>query len=267
MPEAINCGAVAMSEPAKGGRPSFEEAWRKRFEGFAQLRDDDAGIAGWSPGGLEARMRAFTRAWTGRPAGELWLDAGCGAGTYSRYLANQGLRVVGLDYSLLTAAKAKARDSANCLWVVSDVTKLPLRTGTFDGVVCFGVMQALSQSAPAIVELARQLRPGGQVWVDALNGHCAANLWVRFSRWLRGKPRHLRYESPGRMARLMREAGLIEVQVHWIPILPSRLRVLEPIVEGALVRALLRYLPGVGPLLCHSCLLTARSVASDTHAG
>ncbi len=237
-------------------RPTFENAWRQRFEEFAAVRDDDAGIAGWSTQGLETRMRAFRRVWPGARAGSLWLDAGCGAGTYTRYLATRGLRVVGLDYSLVTAAKAKARDSANCMWGVADVTRLPLRPECFDGVICFGVVQALSGSDPAIRELAAQLRPGGQVWVDALNAHCVANIGVRFSRWLRGKPQHLRYESPRRMRRLMGAAGLVGVRIHWIPIMPARLKALQPIVEGALVGALLRYVPGLGAMFSHSCMLT-----------
>lgn len=238
-------------------RPPFEDAWRRRFEEFAAISDDDAGIAGWSPLGLETRMRAFVRVWPGAQAGALWLDAGCGAGTYSRYLARQGLRVVGLDYSPVTTAKAKAkaRDTEACMWGVADVTRLPLKRGCFDGVICFGVMQALSQSGPAIAELSGQLRPGGGLWVDALNAYCLANLWVRFSRWLRGKPRHLRYESPRRMKRLMEQAGLVDVRIHWIPILPGRLRVLQSAADSAAIGMLLRHVPGLGALLCHSCLV------------
>ena len=65
---------------------TFETAWRSRFEEFASIRDDDAGIAGWSPAGLDARMRRFTGLWRPSREGLRWLDAGCGAGTYTRYL-------------------------------------------------------------------------------------------------------------------------------------------------------------------------------------
>lgn len=242
-------------------RPAFEDAWRKRFEEFATIRDDDAGIAGWSLRGLEARMRAFLRAWNQPRHGALWLDAGCGAGTYARHLASQGLRVVGLDYSPVTASKAKARDTANCMWGVADVTRLPLRPGSFDGVLCFGVMQALSESGPAITELTKQLQPGGELWLDALNANCVANLSLRVARWLRGKPRHLRYESPYRLKRLMEKAGLAEVRIHWIPIMPSRLQWLQPLFETALVRGLIDTVPGLGLIVSHSCLLVGKKPA------
>lgn len=236
-------------------RPSFEDAWRKRFEEFATLRDDDAGIAGWSASGLEVRLRHFFRAWECLAHGKNWLDAGCGAGTYARYLASRGADVVGLDYCLPAAAKARARDTWNCRWAVADVTRLPLRPGGFDGVLCFGVMQALADSAPALRELAAQAGADGEVWVDALNGYCVANVLRRMSRRLRGKPMHLRYESPYRMKRLMEGAGLVNVRIHWIPIMPGRIKGLQRVVESAAAGAFLRHVPGLGALLSHSCML------------
>lgn len=239
-----------------GSQPDFEKRWRERFEEFATLRDDDAGIAGWSSAGLEARFRNFLRVLQGPAHGQSWLDAGCGAGTYSRHLASLGLNVVGLDYCLPAAAKAKARDTGNCCWAVADVTRLPLRPGGFDGVICFGVIQALARSEPAIRELVAQVKDGGEIWVDALNGMCVANVLQRLSRWVRGKPAHLRYESPHRIKRLMNETGLDAVEIYWIPILPAPLRVFQSVAESVFVCTLLRNVPGLGVLLCHSCMLS-----------
>ena len=67
-----------MSNGGPAPRPDFEDAWRRRFEEFATLRDDDAGIAGWSVSGLDVRFRHFVRAWQGSHLGKTWLDAGCG---------------------------------------------------------------------------------------------------------------------------------------------------------------------------------------------
>ena len=46
-------------------KPGFEQEWRSRFIEFADLRDDDAGIAGWSTTGLDARFRFFRSLWRG----------------------------------------------------------------------------------------------------------------------------------------------------------------------------------------------------------
>lgn len=61
---------------------------------------------------------------------------------------------------------------------------------------CFGVVQAVSDSGRIMAELARVIRPGGEVWVDALNAANLAVCWDRLRRRLKRKPMHLRYESP-----------------------------------------------------------------------
>jgi SAM-dependent methyltransferase len=237
---------------------SFEKRWRARFEGFAQHSDDDAGIAGWSRGGLEARMRNFARIWrTDRP-GARWLDAGCGAGTYSRFIADRGIQVCGFDYSFPTIQKARMRAAPGIVWGVADVTRLPAKTGSFDGAVCFGVTQALADSAPALGELCRAVRPGGAIWIDALNRWCLPNLLDTWLRRLRGRPLHLRYESPRKLRELFQANGLVDVHLHWVPILPARLRHLQWLMEARATRWLIHVLPWLGTLVSHAFVLTGR---------
>lgn len=237
---------------------AFETRWRQRFQEFAELRDDDAGIAGWSTSGLEARLRHFLAYWHGARARSLWLDAGCGAGTYSRLLARQGAAVVSVDYSPLTINKARARNGGAGIWVVADVAHLPFRREQFDGILCFGVMQALSKSEPAIRELSERLGPGGELWVDALNAWCVPNLWGRLWRRVEGKPMHLRYESPWALRRALRRAGLRKVTLHWMPILPSRFQRLQRLLEHRSVRFFLRWIPFLGLSVSHSFVIAAQ---------
>src|SRR5437868_2953542 len=124
------------SEPA---RTRFEEQWRERFMEFATQREDDAGIAGWSLSGLETRFRFFRRLWSGAAPGSLYLDVGCGAGTYTRWLSDQGLQVVGLDYSQPTLKKARQRMSPGIPLCAGDATRLPFADASFDGGLCAGV--------------------------------------------------------------------------------------------------------------------------------
>ena len=241
---------------------NFEQRWRRRFERYAGMRDDDAGIAGWSTTGLAARVRHFARNWGGAAPGSLWADLGCGAGTYTRMLAGQGLRVVGTDYSGPTLAKAASRGGA-VGWVQADVTRLPFASGALDGALCFGVMQALSSSVPAFAEIARVVRPGGQLWVDALNRWCLPHLTAMLWRRLRGRAYHLRYESPWRLRRSARALGLQEVRILWLPILPGRLQRWQPLVESQPFVAALRIVPLLGALLSHSFVLVARVPARN----
>jgi len=237
------------------GKETFESSWRARFEEFAADRDDDAGIAGWKTSGLEARLRRFVGLWTLRKSGEYWLDAGCGAGTYTRLLRAQGIQVVGIDYSLPTILKARARSAPDVAYVIADVRRLPLRPQSFDGVLCFGVMQALGDAAPAIGELASQTAPAGQLWVDALNRWCVVHAWERLRRSFSGKPIHLRYDSPRVIRRIMVSHGLRNVTIHWMPIVPARWPRLQRMVEGTVARWIFRYVPFVGLIFCHAFIV------------
>lgn len=235
---------------------SFEQQWRNRFSSFASSNEDDAGIAGWSPTGLSARVRRFLQVWPGDRAGALWLDAGCGAGTYVRLLRERQLQALGLDYSPVSVHKARQRSDGAGGWMVGDATALPIRAGTLDGVLCFGVTQALSTSRQAVTQLAASVRPGGQVWVDGLNSWCLPHVAEQILRKLRRRPTHVRYESPYRLRRLALEAGLTRVQIHWLPILPARWQRFQPWLESDFVRALLARVPGLGALLSHSMIVS-----------
>ncbi|MBK1672763.1 hypothetical protein CKO35_05500 [Ectothiorhodospira shaposhnikovii] len=239
-------------------RPKFEEQWRQRFIQRGTVCQDDADIAGWTRSGLEARLRNFQRLWPGDVPGALWLDVGCGAGSYTRYLAEQGVTPIGMDYSLPSVQKARERSSAAMTWAVGDVTQLAIRPASLDGVLCFGVMQALSRPEQAVAEMVGSVRDGGEVWVDALNRDCLFTRIKRVVARLRRRPLGLRYDTPGELSSWMRRHGAREVEIHWIPILPARLQRLQPWVESGSFRALLSRVPVLGSLLSHAVLIRAR---------
>lgn len=239
-------------------KSGFEATWRGRFLEFAEDQDDDAGIAGWTKTGLDARVRRFLGVWKPIGSGERWLDAGCGAGTYSRILKDRGATVVGVDYSPLAIRKAVARSGGLIAFAVADVRFLPFRRGSFDGAICFGVTQALSDSAPVVDQLASLVRPGGAVWIDGLNRCCVVHAVEMLRRKLAGRPVHLRYESPTRIKRLMGAAGMKNVALYWMPILPGRWRRAQAWVEAPLAQFLLRFVPLVGLFGCHAFIVCAQ---------
>ena len=101
----------------------------------------------------------------GAPKGALWLDIGCGAGTYTRMLASEGLRVIGIDYSLPSLVKAcKTHRRPAIDWFAADVNRLPVKNAAVDRVLCFRVLQAVADSGTALQSIARTLKPQGSLW-------------------------------------------------------------------------------------------------------
>jgi SAM-dependent methyltransferase len=109
-----------------------------------------------------------------REAPRTVLELGCGLGRFSRYVAEQGVRVTGVDFSEVAIAKAQARvarDEASPQFVVGDVTHLDAVSGPFDvafDVGCFHCLNPEAQRAYAS-EVSRLLKPGGTHLIWALH--------------------------------------------------------------------------------------------------
>jgi SAM-dependent methyltransferase len=96
------------------------------------------------------------------------LEVGCGSAPCARYLADAGATVVAFDLSagMLGYAQAAAlRTGVTVPLVLADVCELPFADGAFDiAFSAFGAVPFVADSAAAMREVARVLRPGGR-WV------------------------------------------------------------------------------------------------------
>lgn len=90
------------------------------------------------------------------------LDAGCGNGKNSVFLAEMGFNVYGFDLSNEAIKAAKKRLSSGH-FVVSAVNQLPYKDKYFDVVIDVGLFHCvpLNQRNQAIEEMIRVLKPGG----------------------------------------------------------------------------------------------------------
>src|SRR2546429_1771491 len=98
-------------------------------------------------------------------------DLGCGYGRHLRELVQFGHRATGIDRSALLLAEARLEAPLSPL-VRGDLRALPLHQGSLAAVFCFYSSMFLGSeedSAVALVEAARVLRPGGTLVLSTDN--------------------------------------------------------------------------------------------------
>lgn len=93
------------------------------------------------------------------------LDAACGTGRYSAWLAARGHHVIGVDRSSAMLEKARAKLPAQD-FREGDLEALPLDDASVDAVVCALALVHLPEVARTVGEFARVVRPGGQVVIS-----------------------------------------------------------------------------------------------------
>ena len=242
-------------------RPTFEAEWRARFERFARAFDDEPRISGWSEGGLRRRVAVFSALLPGLrlPERARVLELGCGGGTYVRLLAGLGYRTVGLDYSVPSLQRAVTVDPGRKgTYLAGEAYGLPFAPDSFDLVVSIGVLQALSEPARALAEMARVMRPGAVLVVEALNGHGAVALTRHAIQRLRGWPSRVRAYRPAEVRGWLAAEGLRLERQPALRLPPRQAPWLEGILEARPVRALLDAVPPLGSAATHSFLFVAR---------
>lgn len=99
------------------------------------------------------------------PAPARVADLGCGTGTLSLLLAEEGYAVDGVDLSpaMVGLAREKAAGRAGVGFVVADASEPPLPPGSYDVVLCRHVLWALPEPAAALEHWVDLLGPDGRL--------------------------------------------------------------------------------------------------------
>ncbi|GAA1602071.1 methyltransferase domain-containing protein [Catellatospora bangladeshensis] len=116
---------------------------------------------------IEVEEPVFRRILDTLPPGDA-LDAACGTGRHTGYLAARGHRVIGVDSSpdMLDRARAKVPGAA---FQLGDLHELPLPDASVDLVTCALALTHVPDLAPVLGEFARVLRPGGHLVVSDIH--------------------------------------------------------------------------------------------------
>jgi len=102
------------------------------------------------------------------------LELGCGLGIFSSFMASQGIKATGVDFSSVAIEKANKRVANNTdkpVYIVGDVTNLEIINKQFDvsyDVGCFHCLNEESQQK-YVSEIYRLLKPGATHLIWALD--------------------------------------------------------------------------------------------------
>lgn len=127
----------------------------------AQLRWEACDITWGLFGNLESELSAL-----GPVADRDVLELGCGSAYFGAWLARRGARVVGLDLSsaqLATARRCQVRNHLRFSLLQADAEAVPLGDSTFDLAVSEYGASVWCAPERWVAEVARLLRPGGQL--------------------------------------------------------------------------------------------------------
>ncbi|MFZ1890548.1 MAG: class I SAM-dependent methyltransferase [Candidatus Binataceae bacterium] len=96
------------------------------------------------------------------------LDAACGTGRHTKYLAGKGFDTTGIDCSpeMLELARVKVPEAR---FELGDLTAIPFATGSFDLALCALALDHADDLLTPIAELARVVRPGGRVIISMIH--------------------------------------------------------------------------------------------------
>jgi SAM-dependent methyltransferase len=102
--------------------------------------------------------------------GERILEVGCGYSVISQSLLGSAkIRLVGVDLSSSTLEWCRHAFGADVTLCRADAGRLPFKDGSFDAVLCNGVLMHLEDQRLALEEMCRVLRPGGRLGVSGNN--------------------------------------------------------------------------------------------------
>lgn len=103
-------------------------------------------------------------------------DLGCGTGTLSLLLAEQGYAVDGVDFSREMVTRARAKAGHLATFQQGDAAQPPLAEAAYDVVLCRHVLWALPSPAAALAHWVRLLKPGGRLVLVEGNWSTGAGL-------------------------------------------------------------------------------------------
>ncbi len=156
-------------------------------------------------------------------AGKTVVDVGCGGGILSEAMAARGAKVTGIDLGdkALKVAKLHLLESGNQvdyrkITVEALATEQPRH---YDIVTCMEMLEHVPDPASVIQSCARLVKNGGRVFFSTLNRNPKSYLYAIIGAEYilgllpRGTHEYAKFIKPSELARMARNAGLMEIDI------------------------------------------------------
>jgi len=206
------------------------------------------------------------------------LEVGCGPAVMTPELLAMGFEVQGIDVSSEMLKRAAQRMAGHplekrCKFALGDVERLQFASGTFNAVVCMGVLEYLPRYSRALAEMCRVLVPGGVLVLTVPNRASAYHVASAGYRALRSLERQLRGRDaaegvahnrcvPWKLDRELLDAGLRKVESQACNFIFFPLQQLAPRASESLNRAMTPLASSaVAPLLGAQYIVKAEKTA------
>ena len=129
------------------------------------------------------RLKVLSDLIPGDLRGRAWLDAGCGTGTISRWLAvERGASVLAIDGS--DRMLSHALPAGGVEYRKADIVWTGLPDQSCDGIVCSSVLEYLPFPEAALEEFHRVLKPGGVLLASVPNRVLSVRIPLVLIYWL-----------------------------------------------------------------------------------
>jgi 2-polyprenyl-6-hydroxyphenyl methylase/3-demethylubiquinone-9 3-methyltransferase len=145
----------------------YERYWQRPAEIGSEL-----GLA------VAPRQALLRRALRSLPPGAPVLDAGCGAGDFSAFIAGLGYNVIGVDVATAAVSHARRQHPQIQFHAAAIEAGLPFQDASFAAIWCSEVLEHLFDIHRALAELNRVLRPGGLLVLTTPYHGLAKNLII-----------------------------------------------------------------------------------------
>ena len=123
---------------------------------------------------------------------DLLLDAGCGTGLLTKYIASRVNHFVGIDLAgkVLKAAEERSRRlriKQNVSLMRADVDNLPFKDGVFDKIFALTLLQNVPEPCETLQEMVRVVKNKSQIAVTGLKKHFTEENFTMMLNRIRGK--------------------------------------------------------------------------------